>query len=330
MKLDEILRYVIKVKGSDLHLSVGIPPIVRIDGELTNIGEESLDNNEVSSYAREILGIDYEKYLNKGEMDKLYLVEGIGRFRVNVYRECGNDTIALRVVPFKVPTLKELNMPPIIKEFTKYKDGLILITGPTGSGKSTTMAAMINEINSTKRMHIITLEDPIEYMHSHNKCIINQREIGHDTKSYENGLRAALREDPDVILVGEIRDLETLSAVLFAAETGHLVISTLHTVNAYKTIDRIINYYPSEQQLRIRSELASILRGVVCQRLFKRNDGGGRLAALEVLVNTPAVQNLIREGKLHQIPSTMETSSKYGMQTMEMDINKIKPYIDLI
>lgn len=328
MKLDELLKYVVEKGGSDLHLSVGSPPVQRKNGELLNIDENILSDQDMSEYSKEILGEDYLLYLEVGEIDKLYNLEGVGRYRVNIYKERGFDTIAIRVIPFRVPTLDELGLPPIIKEFTKKKDGLILITGPTGSGKSTTMAAMINEINSNQRSHIVTLEDPIEYLHSHKKSLINQREIGRDTESYNSGLRSILREDPDVILVGEIRDLETISAVLLAAETGHLVISTLHTINAYKTIDRIINYFPAEQQLRIRNQLSTVLKGIVCQRLLKKSDGSGRLAALEVLVNTPAVQNLIREGKIHQISSTMETSAKYGMQTMDMAINKISRFID--
>jgi twitching motility protein PilT len=328
MELRELLKYVVENEGSDLHLSVGAPPIQRKNGELVNIIEEVLSEEIVNEYSKEILGEDYLLYDEIGEIDKLYTLHDVGRYRVNIYKERGFDTIAIRVVPVKVPTLEDLNMPAIIKAFTNKKDGLILITGPTGSGKSTTMAAMINEINSNKRTHIVTLEDPIEYLHSHKNSLINQREIGRDTESYSSGLRAILREDPDVILVGEIRDLETMSAVLLAAETGHLVISTLHTISAYKTIDRIINYFPAEQQLRIRSQLSTVLKGIVCQRLFKKIDGSGRIAALEVLVNTPAVQNLIREGKIHQIPSTMETSSKYGMETMKTAINKISRYID--
>lgn len=328
MELRELLKYVVENEGSDLHLSVGAPPIQRKNGELVNIIEEVLSEEIVNEYSKEILREDYLLYDEIGEIDKLYTLHDVGRYRVNIYKERGFDTIAIRVVPVKVPTLEDLNMPAIIKEFTNKKDGLILITGPTGSGKSTTMAAMINEINSNKRTHIVTLEDPIEYLHSHKNSLINQREIGRDTESYSSGLRAILREDPDVILVGEIRDLETMSAVLLAAETGHLVISTLHTISAYKTIDRIINYFPAEQQLRIRSQLSTVLKGIVCQRLFKKIDGSGRIAALEVLVNTPAVQNLIREGKIHQIPSTMETSSKYGMETMKTAINKISRYID--
>ncbi|WP_346939063.1 type IV pilus twitching motility protein PilT [uncultured Clostridium sp.] len=328
MELKELLKYVVENEGSDLHLSVGAPPIQRKNGELLNVIEEVLSKEIVKKYSKEILGEDYLIYNEVGEMDILYTLPDVGRYRVNIYKERGFDTIAIRVIPVKVPTLEDLNMPTIIKEFTNKKDGLILITGPTGSGKSTTMAAMINEINSNKKTHIVTLEDPIEYLHSHKKSLINQREIGRDTESYDSGLRSILREDPDVILVGEIRDLETMSAVLLAAETGHLVISTLHTISAYKTIDRIINYFPSEQQLRIRNQLSTVLKGIVCQRLFKNMDGSGRIAALEVMVNTPAVQNLIREGKIHQISSTMETSSKYGMQTMEMAISKINRYID--
>lgn len=329
MELSEILRKVVQWGGSDLHLSVGIPVMQRVNGELVKINEEILTVDNLKAFCEEILKEDYEEYNLTGDADKLYNLEGVARFRVNVYKERGMDTIALRVIAEKIPTIKELNLPSIIKEFTNEKDGLILITGPTGSGKSTTMASMINEINKNKKLHIVTLEDPIEYLHSHGKSIINQREVGRDTESYQSGLRAVLREDPDVILVGEIRDLETMSAVLLAAETGHLVISTLHTINAYKTIDRIINYFPAEQQLRVRSELSTVLRGVVSQRLFRKKDGSGRIAALEILVNTPAVQNLIREGKTHQISSTMETSSRYGMQTMDMAINALKLYIEI-
>lgn len=329
MELSEILRKVVQWGGSDLHLSVGIPVMQRVNGELVKINEEILTVDNLKAFCEEILKEDYEEYNLTGDADKLYNLEGVARFRVNVYKERGMDTIALRVIAEKIPTIKELNLPSIIKEFTNEKDGLILITGPTGSGKSTTMASMINEINKNKKLHIVTLEDPIEYLHSHGKSIINQREVGRDTESYQSGLRAVLREDPDVILVGEIRDLETMSAVLLAAETGHLVISTLHTINAYKTIDRIINYFPAEQQLRVRSELSTVLRGVVSQRLFRKKDGSGRIAALEILVNTPAVQNLIREGKIHQISSTMETSSRYGMQTMDMAINALKLYIEI-
>ncbi|MEG1255278.1 type IV pilus twitching motility protein PilT [Clostridium sp.] len=328
MKLEELLKHVVEKGGSDLHLSVGAPAIQRINGELVNINEEVLTDEVMSEYSKEILQEEYSTYLEIGELDKLYSLNGVGRYRVNIYKDRGFDTIAIRVVPFSIPTLKELKLPPIIKEFTNKKDGLILITGPTGSGKSTTMAAMINEINTNKKTHIVTLEDPIEYLHSHKKSLINQREIGRDTHSYYSGLRSILREDPDVILVGEIRDLETMSAVLLAAETGHLVVSTLHTISAYKTIDRIINYFPAEQQLRVRNQLSTVLQGIVCQRLFKTVDGNGRMAALEVMVNTPAVQNLIREGKIHQIPSTMETSAKHGMQTMDMAINKISRLIE--
>lgn len=327
MKLSELLQYIVMDGSSDLHLSVGVPPIQRKNGELIKITDIDLTKEDMEEYSREILGSDYDKYLEIGELDKLYNLSGIGRYRVNVYKERGYDTIAIRVIPYKIPTLDELKHPEVIKSLTNHKDGLILITGPTGSGKSTTMAAMINEINMSKKAHIITLEDPIEYLHSHKKSIINQREVGRDTKSFDNGLRAVLREDPDVILVGEIRDLETMSACLLAAETGHLVVSTLHTINTYKTIDRIINYFPAEQQLRVRNQLSTVLRGVVCQRLYKKKDNSGRMAALEIMISTPAIQNLIREGKIHQIPSSMETSAKLGMQTMEMAMNKISSFI---
>lgn len=327
MKLSELLRYVANEGGSDLHLSVGIPPIQRKNGELIKITDINLTKEDMVKYSKEILGLNYENYMMIGEWDTLYSLEDVGRYRVNVYRERGYDTIAIRVIPYLIPSLDDLRHPEIIRELTNYKDGLILITGPTGSGKSTTMAAMINEINVNKKTHIVTLEDPIEYLHSHKNSVINQREIGRDTKSFDNGLRAVLREDPDVILVGEIRDLETMSACLLAAETGHLVISTLHTINTYKTIDRIINYFPAEQQLRVRNQLSTVLRGVVSQRLYKKKDNSGRMAALEIMVSTPAIQNLIREGKIHQIPSTMETSAKLGMQTMEMAINKISHFI---
>lgn len=327
MRLSELLEYVVRDGGSDLHLSVGVPPIERKNGELIKISDVNLSKEILEKYSFEILKDKYEDYLTIGEMDKLYSIEGVGRYRVSIYKSRGVDSIAIRVIPSNVPTLKELNYPCIIKEFTNYKDGLILITGPTGSGKSTTMAAMINEINVNMKKHIISLEDPIEYLHINNKSIINQRQIGEDTKTYYSGLRSALREDPDVILVGEIRDLETMSAVLLAAETGHLVISTLHTINTYKTIDRVINYFPYDQQLRIRNELSTVLRGVICQRLLKKRDNSGMIAALEVMVNTPAIQNLIREGKLHQILSIMETSSNYGMQTMNKALDKIKPFI---
>lgn len=327
MKLSELLEYIVRDGSSDLHLSVGVPPIQRKNGELIKITDIELTKEDMEKYSREILESDYDKYLKIGELDKLYNLSGVGRYRVNVYKERGYDTIAIRVIPYTIPTLDELKHPKVIKSLTSHKDGLILITGPTGSGKSTTMAAMINEINMSKKAHIITLEDPIEYLHSHKKSIINQREVGRDTKSFDNGLRAVLREDPDVILVGEIRDLETMSACLLAAETGHLVVSTLHTINTYKTIDRIINYFPAEQQLRVRNQLSTVLRGVVCQRLYKKKDNSGRMAALEIMISTPAIQNLIREGKIHQIPSSMETSAKLGMQTMEMAMNKISSFI---
>ncbi|MEG2892891.1 MAG: type IV pilus twitching motility protein PilT [Clostridium sp.] len=307
--------------ASDLHITVGVPPMLRINGTLEPIGEDKLLPEDTKKYAQFILDKEtYQKYEETGEVDSSYAEKGIGRFRVNVFRQRGSDALALRAVPLKVPTLESFNMPPIILELTKKTRGLILVTGPTGSGKSTTLAAMINEINNTRNCHVITLEDPIEYLHKHKKSIINQREVGGDTKSYQNALRSALREDPDVILIGEMRDLETISIAITAAETGHLVLSTLHTVGASKTINRIVDVFPPHQQQQIKVQLAAVLEGVVSQQLLKTADGKGRTCALEIMTASPAIRNLIREGKTHQIDSVVQTSSKSGMKTMDMSL----------
>ncbi|MDS0524974.1 type IV pilus twitching motility protein PilT [Clostridium sp. SHJSY1] len=321
--MKNLLLKTIELKASDLHLIVGSPPIVRINGNLEKIGEENLISKDVEKFAKEVLSYNFEKYIKAGEYDSSFVLDGIGRFRVNVFKEKNNDAIAIRVINFTIPTLEELKYPKIIKELTRKRRGLVLVTGPTGCGKSTTLASMINEINNTRNTHIITLEDPIEYLHKHKKSIINQREIGKDSKSYKNALKAILREDPDVILIGEMRDFETISIAITAAETGHLVFSTLHTIGAAKTIDRIIDSFPSNQQQQIRTQLATVLQGIISQQLLPELDGRGRIAASEIMTITPGIQKLIREGKTYQIQSIIQTGSRYGMKTMDMSIAEL-------
>lgn len=316
--LKELLVNTLELGASDLHLTVAVPPTVRKNGKLIKIGNENLLPEDIEKFAREILEEKYEEYLEIGEYDISYSLTGVGRFRANIFKQRNSDAIAIRVIALKIPTLDELKYPSVLKDISNKQRGLILVTGPTGSGKSTTLAAMINEINSSRQGHIITLEDPIEYLHKHKSCIINQREIGKDSKSYKNALKAILREDPDVILVGEMRDLETISIAITAAETGHLVLSTLHTIGSAKTIDRIIDVFPPYQQQQVKVQLASVLQAVVSQQLIEKADGSGRTAALEVMVTTPGIQNLIREGKTHQIESAVQIGSKYGMKTMDM------------
>lgn len=322
-ELKELLNNTIKNGASDLHLTVGLAPTVRINGKLKKMGEDKLTPLELKEFSKEILEDKYAEYNEIGEMDTSYSVAGIGRFRVNIFKQRNSDAIAIRVIALKIPTLDDLKHPKVIKDIIKKQRGLVLVTGPTGSGKSTTLAAIINEINNTKENHIITLEDPIEYLHKHNKSIINQREIGKDSISYKNALKAILREDPDVILVGEMRDLETISIAITAAETGHLVFSTLHTVGVAKTIDRIIDVFPPHQQQQIRIQLAAVLQGVVSQQLVPTKDDDDRVAALELMVATPGIQNLIREGKTHQIESAIQTGGKYGMKTMDMSLSEL-------
>ena len=304
----ELLNKTKEMNASDLHLTVGLAPTIRCNGKLIQLGIDKLSSNDLERFSREILQEKYDEYIEIGEFDTSYSVEGVGRFRINVFKEKNNDAIAIRVIALKIPTLNELNHPEVLKSIINKKRGLILVTGPTGSGKSTTLAAMINEINNTREEHIITLEDPIEYLHNHNKCIINQREIGRDSKSYNKALKAVLREDPDVILVGEMRDLE---------------ISTLHTIGAVKTIDRIIDVFPPHQQEQVKIQLSSVIQAVISQQLLPNIKGNGRVAALEIMVNTPGIQNLIREGKTNQIESVVQTGNKYGMKTMDMAISEL-------
>lgn len=323
LSFNELLELTLDSGASDLHLTVGVPPIMRINGKLIPIKADYLTPENTEAYARAVLKDKYEEYSLQGEVDTSYSIAGTGRFRVNMFKQRGSDALAIRVVGLKVPSLQELGFPNVIRELTTKKRGLVLVTGPTGSGKSTTLAAMINEINTTQSNHIITLEDPIEFLHRHNKSMINQREIGKDSESYAKALKSILREDPDVILVGEMRDLETISIAITAAETGHLVFSTLHTIGAAKTIDRIIDVFPPHQQQQIRIQLAAVLQGIISQQLLPRADGEGRIAALETMIITSAIQNLIREGKTHQIESSVQTGSKYGMKTMDMAITEL-------
>ncbi|MGV3099246.1 type IV pilus twitching motility protein PilT [Clostridium perfringens] len=317
--LAELLELTVKEGASDLHLTVGISPIIKVNGKLVRLEHEILRPEDTEAYAREILQDAYEKYDAIGEYDTSYSIHGKGRFRVNIYKQRNSTALAIRVISLDMPTLDSLGYPETLKDICNLKRGLVLVTGPTGSGKSTTLAALINEINSNRGSHIITIEDPIEFLHKHNKSIVNQREIGKDTLSYERALKAALREDPDVILIGEMRDLETISTAITAAETGHLVFSTLHTIGAAKTIDRIVDVFPPHQQEQIKIQLASVLQIIISQQLVETVDGD-RNAALEIMVATPAIKNLIREGKTHQIESSIQTGSKYGMRTMDMEL----------
>ena len=316
--LSEILIHSVECRASDIHLSVGRAPNYRIDGVLHTEGEEKLKPDDVKNLIMPLLDERHKRELEEsGQTDFAHAIPGVGRFRVNVFKQRGTLASVMRALPFEIPEPDMLGIPPEVVAVTEKKRGLVLVTGPTGSGKSTTLASLIQVINRTRADHIITLEDPIEYLHKHDKSIVNQREIGSDTENYAKALRAALREDPDVILVGEMRDLETISTAITAAETGHLVLSTLHTIGADKTIDRIIDVFPPDQQQQVRIQLAAVLECVVSQQLLKRSDGQGRVAALEVLFANNAVRNLIREGKTFQIASIIQTSKRLGMQMMD-------------
>lgn len=319
LRLKEILEEAARKGASDIHLTVGIPPVFRRNGVLEPQDQwPVLNASDTERLAKEILEQRWEEFTREKELDLAYSVAGLGRFRVNVYYQRGSVGVAIRLVGKVIRSLEELGLPPVVGELADHQRGLVLVTGPTGSGKTTTLAAMIDRINERRNCHIVTLEDPIEYLHQHKKSIVNQREIGSDSPSFASALRAALRQDPDVILVGEMRDLETIATAITAAETGHLVLATLHTGSAVQSIDRIIDMFPPHQQNQVRMQLADILVGVVTQQLLPRIDGMGRVVAAEILVATPAVRNLIREGKTHQITTIMQTGSRYGMQTMEM------------
>ncbi len=313
-----ILKDVIDRGASDAHITVGARPMYRIKGQLVPASFPVFTPKDTYVFARNLMSEEQNKILEEnGEVDFSFGIKDLGRFRANIFKQRGSYACALRVVASVIPDPLTLGLPESVIELYKKRKGLILVTGPTGSGKSTSLAAIINQINKNRREHIITLEDPIEYIHTHSKCLVNQREIGLDSHSYANALRAALRQDPDVILVGEMRDLETISTAVTAAETGHLVLSTLHTTGAVSTIDRIIDVFPPHQQQQIRVQLSAVLVSVISQILIKEKHGWGRVAAFEVLHTNPAVRNLIREGKSHQIHSILQTSKKLGMQTMD-------------
>ena len=316
--IDDLFRLMVEQKASDLHVTSGAPPYLRIHGEMSPVNYRQLSNQDVQALIFEILTEKQKKaFVEKWELDFAYVLEGVGRFRCNIFMQRKGLGAVFRTIPEKIKTAQELNLPQTIIDMVDADRGLILVTGPTGSGKSTTLAAMIHHINATRECHILTVEDPIEFVHPNLKSLVNQREVGSHTKTFANALKAALREDPDIILVGELRDHETISLALTAAETGHLVFGTLHTNSAVKTMDRIIDVFPGEQQSQIRTMLAESLRGIVAQSLFTRADKMGRVAAFEILKGTKAVSNLIREGKNHQIPSIMQTSAAMGMILFE-------------
>ncbi|SHE51107.1 twitching motility protein PilT [Caldanaerobius fijiensis DSM 17918] len=317
----ELLTEAVSRKASDLHITIGIPPVLRINGHLVRTDYQPLRAEDTEAFVQQLMSREqYEILKQKGEIDFSYSLHGVGRFRINAYKQRGTFSLAIRMVALNVPSIEELGLPLIVKDLAMKTRGLVLVTGPTGSGKSTTLAAMIDLINSNRECHILTLEDPIEYLHKHKKSIVNQREIGYDSMSFASALRSALREDPDVILVGEMRDLETMQIALTAAETGHLVLSTLHTIGAAKTIDRIVDVFPPYQQQQIKVQLSMVLEGVISQQLLRSADGNKRVLATEVMVATPAIRNLIREGKTFQIQSSVQTGAKYGMHTMDSSI----------
>lgn len=316
--IDELLNVAKEKKASDLHISVGIPPKVRVHGELIDLDYPKLLPDDIERLVQPLFTErTKETFEKEGEVDFAYAVQGAGRFRVNIFRQRGSYALVMRLVGTTIPYAELLGIPKSVVALTEKKRGLVLVTGPTGSGKSTTLASLIDIINTNYTSHIITLEDPIEYLHNHKKSVVNQREVGLDTSSFSHALRSALREDPDVILVGEMRDLDTISIAITAAETGHLVFSTLHTTGAANTIDRVIDVFPPYQQQQIRIQLASVLEAIISQQLIATRDNDGRVAAFEVLHAIPSIRNMIREAKTHHIDTVLQTNKKLGMQTMD-------------
>ncbi len=323
MDITELLAFSVKNKASDLHLSAGLPPIIRVDGEMRKLNIPELDHKQVHALIYEIMNDKQRKeYEENLEVDFSFEVKDLSRFRVNAFTQNRGAAAVLRTIPSKVLSLDDIAAPPIFRDLIDQPTGLVLVTGATGSGKSTTLAAMIDHINNTKRDHILTIEDPIEFVHENKLSVLNQREVHRDTHSFSNALRSALREDPDVVLVGELRDLETIRLAMTAAETGHLVFGTLHTNSAPKTIDRIIDVFPAEEKAMIRSMLSESLRAVISQTLLKKV-GGGRVAAHEIMVGIPAIRNLIREDKVPQMYSVIQTGQAHGMQTMDQALQKL-------
>ncbi len=322
--LEELLTIAKEHNASDVHITVGVPPKMRVNGQLITMDYARLLPADTKAYLSQIMDErQLSKFEETGEYDMSFSISNLGRYRVNAFLQRGSVAIALRLVGTEVPNPISLGVPPSVVDLYTRKRGLILVTGPTGSGKSTTLAAIIDKINNNREAHIITLEDPIEYLHQHKQSIVNQREIGLDSHSYANALRAALREDPDVILVGEMRDFETISVAITAAETGHLVLSTLHTIGAASTVDRVIDVFPPHQQQQIRVQFANVLEAVISQQLVPTADGKGRVAAFEVLHSNHAVRNLIREGKSHQLMSVMQTNRKMGMMPMDEALQQL-------